>query len=269
MKTKVLLSARQAALATFCIGGSPGEDIESAVANVGNFPILRKQNLNGVINAVSDQGGELTAPILELTPLRLTSGDETPPSGVAQDGHAYQEIRVGGTAVFAGDRWVAELNPIETRTLVKILNKASECINTLPNPADPTGQITVYYEELRVDYEVQQLAGNQLELVVKPRGRIRLVEVKGEYDFEAEGLEPVQAEVRASVAAEFQHLFTRLQDLRLDGVGVGNIISRKKPALWKDLKDRWAEVFPSVQVRVEPSIRLRNTGQIRRLPQMK
>jgi spore germination protein KC len=67
-------------------------------------------------------------------------------------------------------------------------------------------------------------------------------------------LEPLMAE---QVVMEVQAAVAKAQQLNADVFGFGDLIKRKNPEVWKELRDRWELIFPllEVEVAVKPIIR--------------
>ncbi|MBE6082125.1 MAG: Ger(x)C family spore germination protein [Tissierellaceae bacterium] len=45
-----------------------------------------------------------------------------------------------------------------------------------------------------------------------------------------------------------------------DVIGIGEWISKFKPSLWKEIKDNYDEVFPNIEIRINPTVEIRRTG---------
>lgn len=72
-------------------------------------------------------------------------------------------------------------------------------------------------------------------------------------DFEAAAGEAIGEYVRAALS--------RLQALKADAAGLGRALEQRYPGYWSQVKERWEdEIFPQVELRVEPRIRVRRVG---------
>lgn len=246
------------------IGRSPGGDITDIISNVAVVPVARKMTLNDVINALSPPDStSLTLPILGLTPLALTSGDETPASGIGQGGEQFMEISMGGTALFNRDRWVAELSVRETQTLAALIGEAKEGASAIPNPANEGGVIAPQYEDISVEHKIEQLPGGQLQIIISPQIKVRLVEIHGGYDLATEGFQPIETAIENDVRTRVLNLAEKLQEQGLDSLNIGQLIKRSKPKLWLQIEDDWPQVYAAVEFRSEPKARVRTTGLLK------
>ncbi len=246
------------------IGRAPGQDISDLVANISNAPVARKVSVNDVVNTLTSKGSELGISIIELTPLRLESGDDKPPDGTSQSGGQFQEILISRLALFKRDRWVATLDEFETQTLVLLLGESRQGVGTLPNPQDPEGFVAPVYESFSVGYSISVTDDGLFQLAIKPELEVRLLEVRGMYDLKTRGFEPIEQAVESDTESQIRLLMQRLQQVGIDALGVGQRISRTKPGLWKEVEERWDETYPTVQIEVQSKARIRTTGLIKK-----
>ncbi|NLY53963.1 MAG: Ger(x)C family spore germination protein [Firmicutes bacterium] len=242
------------------IGGNPGDDISDIIRNVSTTPVARKMTLNDMVNALTPAGSTtLTLPILGLTPLALSSADETPATGVGQEGEQFMEIYLSGTALFDRDRWVAELDVRETQTLVALLGEAKQGVSTMPNPVNPQGKIAPRYEKIHPSHKVQQTNG-QLQVHTLIKVEVRLTEIQGGYDPQTQGTDPIKAAVEADIRRRVEDLFAKLQDLGLDSVNIGSRIHKQNPKLWREIESDWLNIYPTVEFLVEARATVRTLG---------
>lgn len=52
-----------------------------------------------------------------------------------------------------------------------------------------------------------------------------------------------------------------------DVFGIGEEIHREHPYQWKELRNKWDQIFPTVEVSVSVKLKIQNTGDIgKRIP---
>lgn len=262
-------TAEQVLLAHSGIGGNPGGDIIDIISKVQTIPVARKMTLNDTANALLQPGSTtLTLPILGLIPLALHSGDETPPAGVGQDGEQYMEIILDGTALFNRDRWVTELSVRETQTFTILIGAAKGGASTIPSPVNKEGVIVPEYEKIQIKHKIEQSADGQLQITVSPILKVHLLEIQGGYDMEQEGHGPIEAAIVADARTRVLELIVKLQELELDSLDIGQMIKRKNPKLWREIEQEWAQIYPTVEFRSEPTAKVRTTGLLKTYNQL-
>lgn len=67
--------------------------------------------------------------------------------------------------------------------------------------------------------------------------------------------ELIAAELRAAVAAT--------QELGADVIGFGELLRRKAPGLWQQVRPEWQRRYGELPVRVEARVRVKRTGLTR------
>lgn len=257
-------SAEDALHAHSGIGRAPGEDISDLLGNIANSPVARRVSLNDVYNTLTGIGNELAIPIIELAPLRLESGDASPSDATGQSGQQFEEVVISRLALFQRDRWISELDALETMTLVLLLGESHQGVGTIQNPVDPSGIIVPLYESISIGYEVQGDHPEQLRLLIKPRLAIRLLEIRGQYDLQKEGSEPIVSAAKSDFGLQVSTLMQKLQEQNIDALGMGQQVSRHNPKLWRLIENQWDQVFPTVEILVEVDANLRSNGLLKK-----
>lgn len=243
------------------IGQNPANDVAHIIRSASSAPVARKTTLNDMINALAHPGStSLTLPILGLRPLALSSGDDTPPSGVGQDGEQFMEVALKGTALFDRDRCVAELDIRETQTLAVLAGAAKQGMSTIPSPINAEGKIAPQYENIQVAYRIEEKDDGGLKVTTKIKLDVRLVEVHGGYDPSLSQFRPIEMAVEEDVTTRVAAFFAKLQSYGLDSVNIGQRIKQQKPKLWKSLQENWREVYPTIEFVVEPKAQVRTVG---------
>lgn len=246
------------------IAKDPGTDITDIIRNVSIAPVARKMTINDMVNALSQPGStSLTLPILDLVPLALTSSDESPDIGMSQEGGQFTEVKLGGTALFKQDRWVSELDVRETQTLAALVGVANEGASTMANPVSPGGIIAPQYEDIKIKHEIKKTADGRLQITVSPQLQIRLGEVHKGYDLIKEGIGPIEEAVQKDIRKRVLELLVKLQEQGLDSLGIGQLIERKEPKIWREIEGDWAEIYPMVEFDAKPKAGIKTTGMIK------
>jgi spore germination protein KC len=67
-----------------------------------------------------------------------------------------------------------------------------------------------------------------------------------------------QSEIRRKITDTFE----TTQTLNADIYGIGTSVHREYPKEWKELKNRWNELFPDIELDVQVKVHIPATGQI-------
>ncbi|MDQ8733521.1 Ger(x)C family spore germination protein [Paenibacillus sp. LHD-38] len=75
-----------------------------------------------------------------------------------------------------------------------------------------------------------------------------------------EGFQRFSDKIENSVEQQLQNTIELLQKKKLDAIGIGNLIHRQNPALWKRWKPDWEERFARAKFNVDVEVNVLNTG---------
>lgn len=130
------------------------------------------------------------------------------------------------------------------------------------------GSIALYESNLKRSIRTQ-LAGNKIKAYVKLEGTGRVLENNTDIDVSvsAERI-PLERKLNEIKAKQVEETIKKLQlQYGQDVIGIGEEIHREHPYLWKELRKRWDELFPTVEVAVDVKLKLQNSGDIgKRIP---
>ncbi|GEC91515.1 hypothetical protein BBR01nite_38460 [Brevibacillus brevis] len=188
---------------------------------------------------------------------------------LVQDQGSKQGFYVSGSAVFKKDKLAGQLSPIETRGFLWIKGevKSGIIVTKCPNTEGKTVKEKLSFETFQADSEIKA-EKNQGKFVIrvsiKESGNLaESACVKDEIDpsslVELEKLkkEKIEAEVKAA-------LEKTQKDLQADVFGFGEVIHRAYPKEWKNLKEYWDRVFPTLEVHVDVKTKITGTALIQR-----
>ena len=197
---------------------------------------------------------------------KLTSESDHPVLGriqVKEEIDKTSTFELKGAGVFRKDKLIGWLDPLETRGYLWIRDKVKSGIITVTCPEN---------ENKLVSLEIIK-AGSKIKPELK-EGKIRYrIEVKvksniGENMCNEKLAKPeiialLEEEQRAAVEQEIKTLVKQAQEkFKVDILGLGVATMRQYPEEWKELKDRWEEKFPQVEVEVEVTSKISLIGMV-------
>lgn len=168
-------------------------------------------------------------------------------------------VVVRNSAVFKRDRMVGELVGNENRGLLWVTGQFK------------TTALNIPYQGGKVGVEIKKAEGS-LDVEVKDGKVIAKAKVKNEgivVDNETSqkvgepskfaDLEKLENDY---IRQEVMNTFKKAQGMKTDIYGLGEMIHKKYPKRWKDMEEKWDEIFPTVQMEIEVESKLTATGLI-------
>ncbi|NLT16789.1 MAG: Ger(x)C family spore germination protein [Clostridiales bacterium] len=193
--------------------------------------------------------------------LSKTTSLVIPIATVSEGESGEKTVSIHGSvgAVFKGDRMVGELSESEFRGY---LWASGGIRRTVLNIGYRGGRVGIDVVQAGSDIEVSLVNGKVLARVkVKQEGRISdngtNVAVATERDFR--DLEALESEY---IRSEIMDTFNKARDMNTDIYGFGEMVSKKYPSEWEGMKDRWDEIFGSLQLEVSVEGKLRSSGLV-------
>jgi spore germination protein KC len=176
-------------------------------------------------------------------------------------------VKVGGTAVFKGNRMAGWLNERESRGLLWVKGQVNGGVITVPCfPEQTPGQNkSVSMEILRNKSRIQpEFIDGELSVIVKIDVVATVQEVLCMVELEQPAfIESIEEALAGAIQTEVEAALAKAQhEYQSDIFGFGEVVHRKYPAIWKELKPDWAEIYRNLPVYLEIDARIRRTGLI-------
>lgn len=216
---------------------------------------------------------ELTAAIMKNPPTILTAGAMLVTDGVdlvlpavqkktldVNNGDAKETLELSSLALFKGDQLAGFVEGEETSSLLWMMNEASNPQLSVEPPGGGKIALQFAIADSKIKPKVQE---DQIELQIEVRGRGTIVENDSRFDPLAyDNLSELERLAEQKVEDQVDKLISKLQDMGCDPLGVGLLLSREQPHVWKGLSERWAQVYPRMKVVVVPIIHIEHLGPL-------
>ncbi len=170
-------------------------------------------------------------------------------------------VLLSGTAVFKQDKLVGQLNKSETRGLLWVIDEIKSGIIDVDCPSG-TGKVSL--EITRAKSEIKpEIIDNKIyiKIEIKEEGNLGSQSCP-----ENLALPPtiaaLEREQSAVIQTEIMAALQKARKLNTDIFGFGDAVHQKYPAEWKDLEERWDEIFPDIEVELSIEAKLRRSGEI-------
>ena len=177
-------------------------------------------------------------------------------------------VKIHGSAAFHGDRMVGWFENRESVGVNWLLNSISRTIVTVDSPRGGTIALELKQSGRQITPVV---SGNSVSIEARVGALARVQDaVAGSHSdhtvFDGDDPEMVKSvtdRVAQAVRHDIELALARARELGVDPFGFGNVIYRKHPQFWSEVvKDRWREMFKTVEVNLEVEVFLRRPGLV-------
>lgn len=167
---------------------------------------------------------------------------------------------LSGAAVFRGDRLAGRMNEEETQGMNFITGQVEGGIIPVAFGGEQKN-CSFLFRGLKSDLRPVFAADGSIGFEVRLRARGELLEQNNAaVDISKEELKKLEELINREVERRCLLGVRRAQELNSDVLGFGDKVYRKNPKAWRELKDRWGEIFPTVQVTVKADFRVEHIG---------
>lgn len=194
-------------------------------------------------NAIKEPGSSLVLPVLRL-----------------QQNNDDMITESNGVAVFRGDKLIGFVSPEQTLYYLFIVDEVKSAAFSFPFRGE-NSEISMEIKKNRSKTAVRYEDG-QLHVSVQIRTDMNLTEGKVEADLSQEQERALLEEHAARAIEEYTRAFfqTVQTEYKTDIFGLGRLLFEDQPDLWRQLEDRWDELFIQAQFEVHVTVELTNTG---------
>lgn len=172
------------------------------------------------------------------------------------------ELRLTGAAVFKRGVMVGTLNERETIGTKLLRNNLKQGVTPVPCPDHPDELATFELFEQNIDIAPHR-EGDRLWFTLNAKLAGSLGEnmchehAADDPDF----LHRIEAAVAQTITNDVVEAYAKQQQLQADACDLGDLVYRRYPRYWEQVKDRWDdEVFPAVPLNVNIQVTIRHTA---------
>ncbi|WP_181909339.1 Ger(x)C family spore germination protein [Paenibacillus taihuensis] len=178
----------------------------------------------------------------------------------------HEVIEVKSVAIFNRDlQMVGEVTGRESLELFWVKGVLQNLL--IPEEME-TGNITIYESNLKKNIRTT-IEGDRIKAYVKLEGSGRVLENNTDIDISVSKERiPLERKLNELKSKQVEATVKKIQkQYGQDVFGIGEEIHREHPYKWKEIKHKWDELFPNVEVTVKVKIKIQNTGAIgKRVP---
>lgn len=160
-------------------------------------------------------------------------------------------VALNGTAVFKENRMVGWLDQYESKGLLWLKGEAKQGTITFTAPGKEPKKATTVIAQAKSKLE-PEIRDEQIIMTLKIKVKTALndnqARIRPEQSADLSSAEAAQGE---EIKREIQAALDKAQaEYGVDLFGFGEAVHRKYPREWKEMKKDWADIFPTIKVRV-------------------
>lgn len=177
-------------------------------------------------------------------------------------GEADEHFRIDGMAVFRKDKLAGWLTERETRGLLWVLGKVKSGILVLQDdPGGQDGQISMEIikakSKIKADFEE-----GKPSITVEIEEESNIGEETKPIDLTIpEKIKEIEQKQAALITNEIEAALHKAQILNADIFRFGEELHRADPKAWSEIKDRWEEEFPDLEVQIKVITKVHHIGE--------
>lgn len=167
-------------------------------------------------------------------------------------------LKLEPMALFKGNQFVGWTNENESKG-INILNNQIDTLGVIV-PCEG-GNVVTEVLDLKSSFEVNAKE-NKVKIKISGVGGVQELSCKLDLT-NNKIIEEIQAKDNEEIAKYVKEAIQKAQELKTDVFGFGNMVYKKEPTYFKEIKDRWNdEVFPTLQPEIEVNLDLVIKGAI-------
>lgn len=172
-----------------------------------------------------------------------------------------QGFKLGGTAIFKGEKLVGFIGKKETRGLLWVIDKVQSGIIVVEVSGNKS---KASLELIRAGSKIKaEIRGKDILIKVKVRVQSNLGAQTGEINLsKPEALKSLAKREAAAIRNEIKAAIQKAKELNADIFGFGEAVHRADPKAWKRLEPRWDEIFPNLKVDLIVNANISRVGLI-------
>ncbi len=189
--------------------------------------------------------------------MSTTTAPMAPLVRVSQD-IENKDIHVSGMAVFKKDKMVGQLTQDETRGLLWVLGKVESGVIIIPS-LDNKGKAVLEITDAKSKV-TPEIRNGRIVIHIKINVESGLSEQTTTEDLGTipafEAMQKAQAEV---IRQEIMAAFQKSKELNADIFGFGEMLHKKHNSEWKNIKDKWEELYPTIELIIDVETKILKT----------
>jgi spore germination protein KC len=167
---------------------------------------------------------------------------------------------IKGTAIVKNGKMVGRINDITTRGILWLRNEVKTATVTI-SPKNTKGYVSLHIKRSRTEL-VPRIHGNSWSITVKIETYDDIIENTTDINFmKPENTHKLETELGGDIENRVNLALTKAQKkMNADIFNFADAFYRKYPKEWNQVKDRWDEIYPKVEVKLETNPKVTRPG---------
>jgi spore germination protein KC len=167
---------------------------------------------------------------------------------------------INGAAIFKNGKMIGVMDEAATRGILWLRNEVKNSTVSV-TPENTEGVVTTYLIRNRTRL-IPHIDGDRWTITVRMDGQDDIVENSTKLDFtDPKHIAQLEAELEEVIQDRVKLALTQAQkELKADIFQFADAFYRKYPRQWKQNKDRWDDIYPNVEVKLEANVRVARPG---------
>ncbi|MGE4353448.1 MAG: Ger(x)C family spore germination protein [Oscillospiraceae bacterium] len=215
--------------------------IDGASANTSQIASVKLKDL------ITRLMSKTTAPIAPMIEITERGGEKT--------------ATLSGTAVFKDDKLVGKLDKTEGRGLLWVLDEVESGIIKVNHK---TSGDLISIEIVRANGKFKpEIKDGKIKIKIDITESGNIGDQSGDEDLsELSEISILEDELSETIRDEIMSAIEKAKNLNTDIFGFGDSIHQHYPKEWKELEDKWDEIFPQLEVEIKVEAKIRLMGRI-------
>lgn len=165
------------------------------------------------------------------------------------DAHGAKEMDLGGYAVFKGSRLFTYLTEERARALNILTNRMDSGIIIVKDTSNKDVSLEIISVRSGI---LPRFDGDRLSVTVNIGFSTNITEQESSEDIYRESsLNLLREQQEKIIKSQVEDIITFAQENNVDIFGIADAVRLKYPVKWEKIKDRWDEIFPSIEIKPE------------------
>jgi spore germination protein KC len=206
---------------------------------------------------ISSDSGAVGIPEISL---KGNDGSQLESIDIFKETSSKAKLKLSALSVFKADKRIGKLNQSESLGVSWLNNKVNSTTFSFEDKDSDMRLSTFWVRNAKV--KVTPVKGPlHYSLNVKANVTGELVESNSQEPIDkSEGMNNMQQQVEKVIESQILAGWNAIQKLNIDLIGIANIIHRKHPKDWKNIKESWSEEFANMDINIEVKVVIKRPG---------
>ncbi|TKH45705.1 Ger(x)C family spore germination protein [Paenibacillus terrae] len=231
---------------------APIEQYPAEMVRELNYSYMKKpRSIKLLMNSILLEGVDPAVPVMSLV--------KNGPSNLKDK---KTNIQVDGLAVFRKDRVTGIIDNHLSRFLMLGMDQAKD-MEIFITPPKGSGYLSVHLIENSVHFK-PYVHGDDIQMTIQLNCNGNVRENETTFDISNEvNLKWLEQQVERQIKKDLGEAIQVIQQkYRSDVLGLGRVIITSLPNEWKRIKPRWDQLYPKVEVTINPIVHIENIGAV-------